>query len=222
MIANIPPDGALEHSSLSGVLRSRTSFFQHGLAAGPSCTLHNTPPDMSACAMNFLPSFPPFLALGNVPAKTGVSPLLLLLLLDIITTAWTCPQLSLLISAITWGIIWVVCAQAPPDLHPRITTRNRAGHEAGVWLGSIMFAGCLLLVGVCERASGVQSHWVKVRVSSYLRSPQLINIGVRQVFQLLSTSFARLGEARTRPSGARGGSCSSLQLQQQWHCSRAS
>lgn len=174
MIANIPPDGALEHSSLSGVLRSKLLFSSTAWQLDPPA--HNTPPDMSACAMNSLPSFPPFPVLGDVPAKTGVSPLLLLLLLDIVTTAWTCSQLSLLISAVTWGIIWAVCAQAPSDRYSRITTRNRAGHEAGVWLGSIMFAGCLLLVGVCERASGVQSHWVKVRVLSYPRSPQLINM----------------------------------------------
>lgn len=63
-----------------------------------------------------------------------------------------------------------------------------------------MLTGCLLLVGVCERASGVQSHWVKVRALSYLRSSQLIKHGARQVSQLLSTSSARLDKTRTHRS----------------------
>lgn len=85
-----------------------------------------------------------------------------------------------------------------------------------------MFAGCLLLVGVCERVSGVQSHWVKVRAHSYLRGTQLIEHGARQVFQLLSTLSVRLDEARTRRSKVQGGSCFSLQLQQRSRCSQAS
>lgn len=84
-----------------------------------------------------------------------------------------------------------------------------------------MLAGCLLLVGVCERVSGVQSHWVKVRAFSYFRGSQLIKHGARQVSQLLSTSSARLDEARTRRSRVRGGPCFSLQLQQRSRYSRA-
>lgn len=116
--------------------------------------------------MNFLTSIPLtplFSTLGHVSAKAGLSPVLsLLLLLDLVTAAWTCLQFSLLVSAVTWGVIWAACAHAPTGRYSGTAARKHTGHEVGVRGGNVMLAGCLLLVGVCERASGVQSHWVKV------------------------------------------------------------
>lgn len=166
--------------------------------------------------MNFLlsiPLMPLFSTLGHVSAKTGLSPVLSLLLLDLVTAVWICPQFSLLTSTITWGVVWAACAQAPMGRFSGTAELKQTGHEVGVRGGNVMLAGCLLLVGVCERSSGVQSHWVKVRdVLSYLWDFKLTGYGARQLFLPLSTSFVRLAGVTTRPLGARGGSCFSLQL----------
>lgn len=120
----------------------------------------------AACAMSFptsIPLTPLFSTLGHVSAKAGLSPVLsLLLLLDLVTAAWTCLQFSLLVSAVTWGVIWAACAHAPTGRYSGTAARKQTGHGVGMRGGNVMLAGCLLLVGVCERASGVQSHWVKV------------------------------------------------------------
>lgn len=131
----------------------------------------------SECAMSFLslPTTPSLSPIGFSPigfkayaSENSGSPasVALLLLLSFLCAVWKCEQFSLFTSAVTWGIIWVICSRAPAGRYAAAmgNGRRKGGYGGGIGIGggAVMLAGSLLLAGVCDRASGVRSPWVKV------------------------------------------------------------
>lgn len=171
--------------------------------------------------MSFLASLPspslPFRSPGLPPigfnaakayANSSGSPAsaVILLGLNFSYSAWKINQHSLLASALTWGIIWAVCTRVKAGRYSGAGTGRRKGYSisgGGGWSGGgtpIMLAGSVLLAGICESASGVESPWLKAGVPSaayFIRSSLRIDNanglplrGMRRVMVLVMMASA--------------------------------
>lgn len=133
--------------------------------------------------MSFLASLPspglPFRSPGLLPigfnaakahANNSGSPAfaVLLLGLNFLCSAWKIDQHTLFASALAWGIIWGVCTRVKAGRYSGTKTGHQKGYSingGGGWSGGgipVMLAGSILLAGICESASGVESPWLKV------------------------------------------------------------